>query len=111
LIYIGRLLGLCNNFAYVVMLSAAHDILKQQGSHNSTSRYDCTVLLADILPTLMIKFFAPFFIHSLPYGFRVLVCVATAIASFLVVSLSSTMWISVLGNVCVCVCVCVGLCL
>ena len=25
-----RWLGLCNNFAYVVMLSAAHDILKQQ---------------------------------------------------------------------------------
>uniref|UniRef100_A0A8C7QF95 Battenin n=1 Tax=Oncorhynchus mykiss TaxID=8022 RepID=A0A8C7QF95_ONCMY len=75
--YLVKLLGLCNNFAYVVMLSAAHDILKQQGSHNSTSpvrmggkisRYDCTVLLADILPTLMIKFFAPFFIHSLPYG-------------------------------------------
>uniref|UniRef100_A0AAZ3QMS5 Battenin n=1 Tax=Oncorhynchus tshawytscha TaxID=74940 RepID=A0AAZ3QMS5_ONCTS len=84
------LLGLCNNFAYVVMLSAAHDILKQQGSHNSTtptpstvaldveggkrSRYDCSpvstaaVLLADILPTLMIKFSAPFFIHNLPYG-------------------------------------------
>uniref|UniRef100_A0A8C7VNZ1 Battenin n=1 Tax=Oncorhynchus mykiss TaxID=8022 RepID=A0A8C7VNZ1_ONCMY len=116
---ISMLLGLCNNFAYVVMLSAAHDILKQQGSHNSTSptpstvaldveggkisRYDCSpvstaaVLLADILPTLMIKFSAPFFVHNLPYGFRVLVCVATAIASFLVVSLSSTMWISVLG--------------
>uniref|UniRef100_A0A8C7IKE0 Battenin n=1 Tax=Oncorhynchus kisutch TaxID=8019 RepID=A0A8C7IKE0_ONCKI len=113
------LLGLCNNFAYVVMLSAAHDILKQQGSHNSTSptpstvaldveggkrsSYDCSpvstaaVLLADILPTLMIKFSAPFFVHNLPYGFRVLVCVATAIASFLVVSFSSTMWISVLG--------------
>lgn len=35
-----RILGLCNNFAYVIMLSAAHDILKDQeqkdhvGSHN-----------------------------------------------------------------------------
>ena len=28
-----RLLGLCNNFGYVVMLSAAHDIL---GADNST---------------------------------------------------------------------------
>ncbi|XP_041718640.1 battenin isoform X1 [Coregonus clupeaformis] len=116
------LLGLCNNFAYVVMLSAAHDILKQQGSHNSTSptpatvalhveggnggnrsSYDCNpvstaaVLLADILPTLLIKLSAPFFIHKLPYGFRVLVCVATAIASFLVVSFSSTVWMSTLG--------------
>lgn len=25
-----RILGLCNNFAYVIMLSAAHDILKDQ---------------------------------------------------------------------------------
>jgi battenin len=31
-----RLLGLCNNFGYVVMLSAAHDILKQEEAHNST---------------------------------------------------------------------------
>ncbi|XP_053371378.1 battenin isoform X2 [Clarias gariepinus] len=114
------LLGLCNNFAYVVMLSAAHDILKQQESHNATvttpghldsnsrngsnsSRYDCNptstaaVLLADILPTLLIKLTAPFFIHKMPYGFRILVCVATATTSFLVVSFSSTVWMSILG--------------
>ncbi|CAF4371041.1 unnamed protein product [Rotaria magnacalcarata] len=43
------LLSLCNNFGYVVMLSAAHDILKQEGndsttqpvSHNTTNRFDC----------------------------------------------------------------------
>ncbi|MED6256608.1 hypothetical protein ATANTOWER_030350 [Ataeniobius toweri] len=35
-----RLLGLCNNFAYVVMLSAAHDILEKQESKNSTSASD-----------------------------------------------------------------------
>uniref|UniRef100_A0A8C6DB17 CLN3 lysosomal/endosomal transmembrane protein, battenin n=1 Tax=Moschus moschiferus TaxID=68415 RepID=A0A8C6DB17_MOSMO len=50
------LLGLCNNFSYVVMLSAAHDILSHQRtpgnqshvdpdptptSHNSSSRFDC----------------------------------------------------------------------
>ncbi|MED6292057.1 hypothetical protein CHARACLAT_029826 [Characodon lateralis] len=87
-----RLLGLCNNFAYVVMLSAAHDILEKQKSKNSTSAsdkltvdfragnssnnsgYDCipvttgAVLLADILPTLIIKLFAPFVIHKVPYG-------------------------------------------
>uniref|UniRef100_A0A668RGW6 Battenin n=1 Tax=Oreochromis aureus TaxID=47969 RepID=A0A668RGW6_OREAU len=73
-----RLLGLCNNFAYVVMLSAAHDILEKQESRNETasvrkqisnsSIYDCNpvstaaVLLADILPTLFIKLFAPFLI-------------------------------------------------
>ncbi|XP_027016936.2 battenin isoform X1 [Tachysurus fulvidraco] len=114
------LLGLCNNFGYVVMLSAAHDILKQQesqnvtvptpgllhshsGNNSSSNRYDCNpvstaaVLLADILPTLLIKLTAPFIIHKMPYGFRILVCVATAMISFLVVSFSSTVWMSILG--------------
>uniref|UniRef100_A0A8D0CL12 Battenin n=1 Tax=Scleropages formosus TaxID=113540 RepID=A0A8D0CL12_SCLFO len=107
------LLGLCNNFAYVVMLSAAHDILHQQESHNSTSPGDAemssssgfaftshvfqAVLLADILPTLVIKAVAPFFIHKFPYGCRVLTCVATATASFLLVSFSSTVGMSILG--------------
>ncbi|XP_031417536.1 battenin [Clupea harengus] len=117
-------LGLCNNFAYVVMLSAAHDILKQQetntlptppsppppdnnnssnSSSNSSGRYDCNptstaaVLLADILPTLLIKLSAPFFIHAVPYGFRVLVCIVTATASFLLVSFSTSVWMSILG--------------
>ncbi|XP_033826936.1 battenin [Periophthalmus magnuspinnatus] len=115
-------LGLCNNFAYVVMLSTAHDILKKQENQNSTafatvtstldlqagnssntSIYDCNptstaaVLLADILPTLFIKMFAPFVIHKFPYGFRILFCGLTAAASFLVVSFSSTLWMSFLG--------------
>uniref|UniRef100_A0A8C1NTI2 Battenin n=1 Tax=Cyprinus carpio TaxID=7962 RepID=A0A8C1NTI2_CYPCA len=115
------LLGLCNNFAYVVMLSAAHDILQKQESHNTTtptpapngtnteiiksSRYDCSpvstaaVLLADILPTLLIKFTAPFYIHRVPYGFRVLVCFFTAVVSFLMVSFSSTILMSIFGVV------------
>ncbi|KAK7938357.1 hypothetical protein WMY93_001683 [Mugilogobius chulae] len=116
------------NFAYVVMLSAAHDILKKQETHNSTasassghgllsgnsssnsSLYDCNptstaaVLLADILPTLFIKMSAPFFIHKVPYErscfrFRVLLCALTAAASFLVVSFSSALWMSFLGVV------------
>uniref|UniRef100_A0A8C3HFE4 Battenin n=1 Tax=Chrysemys picta bellii TaxID=8478 RepID=A0A8C3HFE4_CHRPI len=66
-------LGLCNNFAYVVMLSAAHDILSQQGAldTNGTTQVGprggagLAVLLADILPTLLIKFSAPFYIHLL----------------------------------------------
>ncbi|XP_044038002.1 battenin isoform X3 [Siniperca chuatsi] len=121
--YIGFwLLGLCNNFAYVVMLSAAHDVLKKQESGNATvsasatlavgfqggnssnsSRYDCNpvstaaVLLADILPTLLIKLLAPFVIHKLPYGMRVLFCAIMATTSFLLVSFSSTVWMSILG--------------
>uniref|UniRef100_A0A669BM75 Battenin n=1 Tax=Oreochromis niloticus TaxID=8128 RepID=A0A669BM75_ORENI len=117
-----RLLGLCNNFAYVVMLSAAHDILEKQETRNETastsaslhvdfqvgnssnsSIYDCNpvstaaVLLADILPTLFIKVFAPFVIHKMPYGVRVLFCAIMAATSFLLVSFSSAVWMSILG--------------
>ncbi|XP_039905148.1 battenin isoform X2 [Simochromis diagramma] len=116
------LLGLCNNFAYVVMLSAAHDILEKQESRNETastsaslhvdfqvgnssnsSIYDCNpvstaaVLLADILPTLFIKLFAPFVIHKMPYGIRVWFCAIMAATSFLLVSFSSAVWMSILG--------------
>ncbi|XP_026567898.1 battenin isoform X3 [Pseudonaja textilis] len=117
------LLGLCNNFAYVVMLSAAHDILSNQKvpEHNgtrpippsaspentttNTSRYDCNtistgaVLLADILPTLFIKFSAPFCIHLFPYGLRVAICVTSAWGSFLLVAFSTNTTQSLLGVV------------
>ncbi|KAJ6654418.1 hypothetical protein lerEdw1_007011 [Lerista edwardsae] len=106
------LLGLCNNFAYVVMLSAAHDILSHQKvpggngtgpippsippeNSSNVSRYDCNaistgaVLLADILPTLLIKFSAPFCIHWFPYGLRVTICVISALGSFLLVAFST----------------------
>nr|XP_057905909.1 battenin isoform X2 [Doryrhamphus excisus] len=116
------LLGLCNNFAYVVMLSAAEDILQKQETHNGTvynssltilevedvkaansSRYDCNpvstaaVLLADILPTLIIKLSAPLLVHQVPYGVRVLLCVVMAAGSFLIVSFSSSVWMSIVG--------------
>uniref|UniRef100_A0A1A8FQ20 Battenin n=1 Tax=Nothobranchius korthausae TaxID=1143690 RepID=A0A1A8FQ20_9TELE len=120
------ILGLCNNLGYVVMLSAALDILSKQetrnvtesasnsgapaedvqaGNHSNSSIYDCSpittgaVLLADILPTLFIKLLAPFVIHKLPYGFRVLFCVIMALTSFLLVSFSSAVWISIFGVV------------
>ncbi|XP_063327220.1 battenin-like isoform X2 [Pelmatolapia mariae] len=55
------------------------------------------VLLADILPTLFIKLFAPFVIHKMPYGVRVLFCAIMAATSFLLVSFSSAVWMSILG--------------
>ncbi|XP_061416398.1 battenin isoform X1 [Lethenteron reissneri] len=126
------ILGLTNNFAYVVMLSAAHDILKQQEAGNSThpnnssssssfmhdtspathteswepissNRFDCNphstavILLADILPTLLIKSTAPLFIHRIAYRFRVVICVLTAAASFLIVALSKGVIMSIIG--------------
>uniref|UniRef100_A0A8B9WY41 Battenin n=1 Tax=Bos mutus grunniens TaxID=30521 RepID=A0A8B9WY41_BOSMU len=114
------LLGLCNNFSYVVMLSAAHDILSHQRtpgnqshvdpdptptSHNSSSRFDCNpvstaaVLLADILPTLVIKLLAPLGLHLLPYSPRVLTSGICAAGSFLLVAFSHSVTISLCGVV------------
>jgi battenin len=100
-------LGLCNNFAYVVMLSAAHDILEKKNSTdqngtkyqflvdtNKTNKYDCNdistgaILLADILPGIMIKLVAPFFVHKIKYSHRVFFVVIVNICSYLLVSLS-----------------------
>uniref|UniRef100_A0A8C0D9Z1 Battenin n=1 Tax=Balaenoptera musculus TaxID=9771 RepID=A0A8C0D9Z1_BALMU len=114
------LLGLCNNFSYVVMLSAAHDILSHQRapgnqshvdpdptptSHNSSSRFDCNsvstaaVLLADILPTLVIKLLAPLGLHLLPYSPRVLTSGICAAGSFILVAFSHSVGISLCGVV------------
>lgn len=114
------LLGLCNNFSYVVMLSAAHDILSHKRAsgnqshvdpdpvptpHNNSSRFDCNsvstaaVLLADILPTLVIKLLAPLGLHLLPYSPRVLVSGLCAAGSFILVAFSQSVAISLCGVV------------
>ncbi|EAW52288.1 ceroid-lipofuscinosis, neuronal 3, juvenile (Batten, Spielmeyer-Vogt disease), isoform CRA_g [Homo sapiens] len=113
------LLGLCNNFSYVVMLSAAHDILSHKRTsgnqshvdpgptpipHNSSSRFDCNsvstaaVLLADILPTLVIKLLAPLGLHLLPYSPRVLVSGICAAGSFVLVAFSHSVGTSLCGS-------------
>lgn len=56
--------GLINNVLYVVILSAAADIV---GPNLPKS----LVLLADILPAFLIKLVAPFFIHKIAYRHRV----------------------------------------
>ncbi|XP_004622991.1 battenin [Octodon degus] len=114
------ILGLCNNFSYVVMLSAAHDILRQERAsgnqshvdpeptampHNSSSRFDCNsvstaaVLLADILPTLVIKLLAPLGLHLLPYSPRVLISGACSAGSFILVAFSHSVGTSLCGVV------------
>uniref|UniRef100_A0A8C6QGP5 Battenin n=1 Tax=Nannospalax galili TaxID=1026970 RepID=A0A8C6QGP5_NANGA len=117
------ILGLCNNFSYVVMLSAAHDILRQEQTsrnqshvdpgptpvpHNSSSRFDCNsistaaVLLADILPTLIIKLLAPLGLHLLPYSPRVLVIGICSAGSFILVAFSQSVTISLCGELAPC---------
>lgn len=121
------ILGLCNNYGYVVMLTAAHDILKElEGSDdeaksinlysisNSTFRADdidfaadkrpCnkistgTILLADILPALSVKLVASFF--PLWKHVRVASCVLLAAAGFFLVAYADVDWILFLGVIC-----------
>ncbi|CAD6194802.1 unnamed protein product [Caenorhabditis auriculariae] len=108
------LLGLCNNFAYVIMLSAAKDILDSGEVPGNSTNVQCrehivsrecqpistgSVLLADIIPALVVKVSAPFFIHVFPFGVRHLIVVFLQSASFALVGLSSSTGVALLGVV------------
>ncbi|XP_058812030.1 battenin [Topomyia yanbarensis] len=114
-------LGMCNNYGYVVMLTAAHDILKDLdgsggGDHEKVSDsifrsdgfpYDkrpCNkistgaILLADILPALSVKLvasFLPLWKHA-----RVALCIGLACAGFILVAFASSEWLLFLGVIC-----------
>ncbi|CAI2299395.1 unnamed protein product [Caenorhabditis sp. 36 PRJEB53466] len=104
------LLGLCNNFAYVVMLSAAKDILEKEDAEHiekpcrpSVTSREChvmstgSVLLADIIPAFVIKISAPLFIHRVPFGIRHLLVVFLQAASFLIVGISESTFFALFG--------------
>lgn len=107
------ILGLANNYGYVVMLSAAHDILHSLEQKDGTAPHenhtisnttrDCNqmstgaILLADIVPSLVTKFlapFLPFFIHV-----RVGACVSLAVAGFLCVAFAESQALAISGVV------------
>ncbi|CAJ0564455.1 unnamed protein product, partial [Mesorhabditis spiculigera] len=106
------LLGLCNNFAYVIMLSAAQDIL-ESGSKNKTTatcqdaiiERECapmstgSVLLADIIPSLFIKLIAPLFIHAIPFGTRHAIVVLLQAFSYILVALGKDVFTALTGVV------------
>ncbi|RWS31164.1 Battenin-like protein [Leptotrombidium deliense] len=105
------LLGLCNNYCYVVMLSAAVDLLKNVYKSGETDNSDnkneteiCyptsagAVLVADIIPALIIKAIAPFILIGT--HFKVLIVVALASLSFLMTALSNSAFVTYFGIVC-----------
>ncbi|KAF8537508.1 batten's disease protein Cln3 [Trichophaea hybrida] len=63
------LFGLINNVIYVIILSAALDLV-------GPTLPKAIVLLADVVPSLFVKLIAPYLIHLLPYRIRVLILVA-----------------------------------
>ncbi|CAM1500493.1 Fc.00g096550.m01.CDS01 [Cosmosporella sp. VM-42] len=74
------LFGLINNVLYVIILSAAQDLV---GSIPKG-----VVLLADVMPSFLTKLVAPYFIHRVPYNIRILVFIALSSTGMLMVALT-----------------------
>uniref|UniRef100_A0A8C4PQ46 Battenin n=1 Tax=Equus asinus asinus TaxID=83772 RepID=A0A8C4PQ46_EQUAS len=112
------LLGLCNNFSYVVMLSAAHDILSHQRApgnqshvdpgptpipHNSSSRFDCNPVSTAVSTHLVLPLSRPcgstHHLYPLSTYPRVFVSGVCAAGSFILVAFSHSMGTSLCGVV------------
>ncbi|KAM7213928.1 Batten's disease protein Cln3 [Rhypophila decipiens] len=73
------LFGLINNVLYVIILSAAQDLV---GSAVPKG----VVLLADVLPSFLTKLVAPYFIHRIPYSLRIIILVCLSSAGMLLLA-------------------------
>ena len=104
------LLGLFNNYCYVIMLSAAHDLLRETKEEAETetesNARDCnqlstgTILLADVVPGIIIKSFAPFFFSAVSMEARVVCVVGLSSLSYLLVWATTSPSITLAGVVC-----------
>ncbi|OJJ47143.1 hypothetical protein ASPZODRAFT_151692 [Penicilliopsis zonata CBS 506.65] len=75
------LFGLINNVLYVIILSAALDLVGPEVPKG-------VVLLADVIPSFGTKLVAPYFIHMVPYSMRIMICVMLSVLGMSVVALS-----------------------
>lgn len=75
-----RLLGLINNVLYVIILSAAQDLVGTLPKG--------IVLISDVLPSFLTKLIAPYFIHRVPYNIRVLIFIALSAVGMLMIALT-----------------------
>ena len=75
------LLGLINNVLYVIILSAALDLV-------GPSVPKGVVLLCDVIPSFLMKLCAPYFIHTIPYSLRVLLFSAFSAVGMLLIALT-----------------------
>jgi battenin len=73
--------GLINNVLYVIILSAALDLVGPNVPKG-------IVLLADVLPSFVTKLIAPYFIHKIPYGVRILTFVALSSSGMFLIALT-----------------------
>ncbi|KAJ5037912.1 uncharacterized protein L3040_006788 [Drepanopeziza brunnea f. sp. 'multigermtubi'] len=75
------LFGLINNVSYVIILSAALDLV-------GPSVPKGVVLLADVLPSFLTKLIAPYFIHAVPYSLRIILMCSLSAAGMFLIALS-----------------------
>jgi hypothetical protein len=73
--------GLINNVLYVIVLSAALDLVGPGVPKG-------VVLLADVIPSFGTKLIAPYFIHVVPYSTRILTFVSLSAVGMLLVALT-----------------------
>lgn len=76
-----HLAGLINNVLYVVILSAALDLVGPNIPKG-------VVLLADVIPSFLTKLCAPYFIHVVPYPVRILIFVMLSMSGMLLIALT-----------------------
>jgi len=82
--------GLLNNFGYVVMLSAAEQLVPSSPA---------VVLLADILPSFIVQLTAPFYMARISYSIRICFITISAVFSFLIPAIFEPTWIRLIGVV------------
>lgn len=70
-----------NNVLYVIILSAALDLVGPDVPKG-------VVLLADVIPSFATKLVAPYFIHVVPYSIRILIFVVLSAAGMLLIAVS-----------------------
>jgi len=92
-VFVGFLLfGLLNNVLYVIILSAAIDLVGE-----ATPK--AVVLLPDIIPAFTIKLVAPLFIHLIPYNVRLMATVALSFVGMLCISVVPSLFGRIFGIV------------
>ncbi|KAI0876141.1 Batten's disease protein Cln3 [Hypoxylon argillaceum] len=75
------LFGLINNVLYVIILSAAQDLVGSEVPKG-------LVLLADVLPSFLAKLIAPYFIHRVPYSIRIVSFAVISSVGMLILALT-----------------------
>ncbi|QPG76275.1 hypothetical protein FOA43_003661 [Brettanomyces nanus] len=86
------LFGLINNVLYVVILSAAVDLV-------GPTAPKAIVLMADVLPSFICKLTAPFYIQIIPYHVRIWILAGLSGTGMLIISLVDSLTLSLCGIV------------